>query len=56
MKPERFRTFPALGMGDGTDWIGEEWNMQITDEGFDAREAWLKDWREKVDRRANAEA
>lgn len=56
MKPEKLRNFPALGMGDGTDWIGEEWKMQITDEGFDAREAWWKDWSEKVDRRANAEA
>lgn len=49
MKPEKLHTFTALGMGNGTDWTGEEWEMQITDDGFAAREAWWADWRARID-------
>ena len=49
MKPKKERTFSALGLGDGTDWTGEEWEMLLTDEGFSACEAWWADWKDQVD-------
>ena len=49
MQPERVREFPALGMGNGKEWRGEEWCMRITDDGHDAREAYWAGWKARIE-------
>ena len=54
MKPELIKEGVAKGGSPGETW--QEWKMQITDEGFDAREAWWADWEKKVKERAEHDA
>ncbi|MGI4793761.1 MAG: hypothetical protein ACRYG8_06670 [Janthinobacterium lividum] len=55
MRPEKIEEFPCRGMGNGKEWRGEKWHMQLTDEGHDAREAWWADWRKRIDERDRSE-